>query len=64
MSGALSIGFGGESAVESASFEVITLPPVDPGPVDPGPVDPGPVDPEPVDPENVNDETKITEMNN
>ena len=59
MSGDLSIGFGGEATVESASYEVITLPPVDPGPVDPGPVDP-----EPVDPENVNDETKITEMNN
>ena len=54
MSGDLSIGFGGEATVESASYEVITLPPVDPGPVDP----------EPVDPENVNDETKITEMNN
>ena len=55
MSGDLSIGFGGEATVESASYEVITLPPVDPGPVDPE---------EPLEPEDVNDETKITEMNN
>ena len=49
MSGNLSIGFGGGAKVESASYEVVTLPPLDP---------------EPLEPENVNDETKITEMNN
>jgi len=59
MSGNLSIGFGGGAKVESASYEVVTLPPLDPEPLDPEPLDP-----EPLEPENVNDETKITEMNN
>jgi len=54
MSGNLSIGFGGGAKVESASYEVVTLPPLDPEPLDS----------EPLEPENVNDETKITEMNN
>ena len=55
MSGSLNIGFGGLATVESASYEVVTLPPLEPEPLDPE---------EPLEPEDVNDETKITEINN